>query len=66
MCRWYNEANDICEDAELRLCEVVSIVDYTPLAANFLRNSNKSNRIHWNGLNIPSAGSSQASSAPVT
>ena len=44
-----------CGEAEKRHGEVVSIVDHTPPPANFLRNSNMSNRVKRNRLDVPTA-----------
>jgi hypothetical protein len=46
--------------AKKRRGEVVSIVDSTPSAANFLRNSNTSNCVHQNHLIVPPAAAAAA------
>jgi hypothetical protein len=47
-------------EAEKHCGEVVSIVDHTPPPANFLCNSNTSNRVQQNCLDIPTAAAAAA------
>ncbi len=47
-------------EAEKRCGDVVSIVDHTPPSADFLRNSNTSNRVQQNRLEVPTAAAAAA------